>query len=487
MKHPVIALAIGLVTAHAGVATAPALAAETLTFAGALQRTVDTYPSLPAAEKRVARAREEIGAVESTLGWNLGASAGLSRDTSFLGLPSDRVETGANLERQLEGGGSVGVNASLAHEDASQSFSPLLPNPADTLGLDLSYRQPLARGAGNPEYQQGLASARAGVDLSRADRSALYDELARETADLFYAAALTRARIENARLSIDRAERLKRFLQDNLRLGIAEEKDMLQAEARLRTRRAELEALKVTWNQQRASLNRLMGRPWEAEFVPAVDAGAAAPLPPLPALIEQAESRDPDLARGRARVRIAEATIERSRDARQDVIDVVYSVGTRSRSGDTADGSLNDDDVVGGVRLEYSRALDRRGVDAALNQAQLDRDIALQDMEVVRRNLRYRISGLTAEIDAAHSALRSYRSSLAAENAKLDEAIERYRTGRIDTSELIQFENDLHTVELLSEQQAIDLARKHTELALLTGRLWGNINAPALQAGEATP
>jgi outer membrane protein TolC len=223
------------------------------------------------------------------------------------------------------------------------------------------------------------------------------------------------------------------------------------------------------------------------EFTPAVDAGADAPLPPLSALIEQAEAYNPDLARGRARVRIAEAAIERSRDARQDLIDVVYSLGTRSRSGDTSDGSVSDDDVIGGVQLEYSRALDRRGVDAALNQAQLDRDIALQEMEVVRRNLSYRISGLTAEIDAAHSALRSYRASLAAENAKLNEAIERYRTGRIDTSELIQFENDLHTVELLSEQQAIDLARKRIELALLTGRLWDHINAPALRAGEAAP
>jgi outer membrane protein TolC len=487
MKTPVTGLLVGLSTVLAASLGGPADAAQTMTLAAVLQRAVDSYPSLPTADKRVARARDEIGAVESELGWNLGASAGLSRDASFLGLPTDRAEASTSLQRQLESGGSIGVSADYTHEDLSQSLSPSLPNPTDTVGLDLSYRRPLARGAGNPDYQQGLVSAQGAVELSRADRIAAYDALARETVDLFYAAALTRARIKNAKLTIDRAERLKRFVRDNMRLGIAEDKDMLQAEARLRSRRAELEALAVTWSQQRASLNRLMGRPWEAELVPAVDANAATALPPLPTLIEQAEAHSPDLARGRAQVRIAEASIERSRDARQDVIDLVYSIGTRSRSGDTADGTQNDDDVIGGVRVEYSRALDRRGVDAALNQAQLDRDIALQDMEVARHNLRYRVSGLTAEVEAARAALHSYRASLRTEKAKLNEAIERYRGGRIDTAELIQFENDLHTVELATEQQAVDLGRRHTELALLTGRLWDGINAPALRAEATAP
>ncbi len=456
-----------------------AAATERLTFEQVLQRALDTYPALRIAELQLERARQENARVESQLGWNLGAQAGASRDVSIIFTPTDRTDVSANVSRKLSSGASIDIGAGLTREETTETFTPLIPNPSTTGAVDLSYRQPLARGAGNPSYNQGLVTAEAQVRIADADRRAAHDRLARQTADLFYAAGTTAARINNAERAIDRARRLKRFIQYNARLGLAERKDLLRIEAELRTRVAERRGLLVLWRQQRTSLNRLMGRPWDTELEPLIGDIFPPVTEDFSALLAEAERHSPDLLRNRAQVRATEAAIARSRDAQRDNVDLVLSLGNRTRSGDVLGDTIGDSEIVGALRLEYNRSLDRRGVDAEVRQALLDRDIALQDIKVVRHDLSYGLSGLLTEIDAGRTALRSYRARLAAERAKLADAEKRYRQGRIDTDRLIDFEGDLYAAELSLEQQLVELARRYTDLELLRGTLWRAITPRA--------
>ncbi|HEY8555672.1 MAG TPA: hypothetical protein VIL43_14185, partial [Burkholderiales bacterium] len=62
----------------------------------------------------------------------------------------------------------------------------------------------------------------------------------------------------------------------------------------------------------------------------------------------------------------------------------------------------------------------------------------------------------------------------------LEEATQRYRTGRADTAELIQFENDYEVAALAVAQQTIELARRRVELARLSGALWADVTLPPL-------
>jgi outer membrane protein TolC len=458
----------------------PAMAAEPLRLEQVLARVLATYPSLQVAALQLERARLEQVRVESTLGWNLGAQAGVARDTGLFGGTVDRTDAGASLNRALKSGGTVGLQGSYATEDSTTTISPLLPNPLDTGRVDLSYRQPWGRGADNPEYAQGLRSAQAGVIVADASEQALRDQIARQTADLYYAAALTQARFASAQAAIARAERLLKYTRANTSLGLTETKDVLQAEAQLRTQLAEQDALQTAWAQQRTTLNRLMGREWDIEFQPVVQATPVAA--DLPAVWSEALAYSPELKRAQARIELAEAAIERARDARRDRLDLVYSVGSRSRSGDTLAGtSVSEADVVGGVRAEYSRALDRRGADATLTQAHLDRDAARAEQRLIEEDVRYNAASLLAEIHAARVAFDSARARLVAEEKKLDEAQQRYRRGRTDTARIIDFERELSAAQLAVEQQRIEFARRRTALDVLRGAFWNAV------AREGTP
>lgn len=464
------------------VAGAPA-AAETLTFGETLRRIVALDATLAIAQYRVERAREEIARVETQLTWNASGQGGVGRDLSLFGTPTERADASLGADRRLSFGPQIGASAGYTREDATTSFSPLVPNPSESTRADVFWRQPLARGFGNPQYNEGRNIAEAEVQATTADRIAAFDNLARRAADVYFAAAYTRARLRNAEGAAVRAERLLGYVRGNQRLGIAEQQDRLQAEAQLAGRRAEREALWLAWVQSRTVLNRLLVRTWDAELDLVLPVTTAVPSPET--LRPAAEEHSPELVRLNARVQQAEAVIARNRDSARDQLDAVLSAGSRTFSGDTAAGSVSNSEPVGSLRLEYRGFLGTSAADIELNQAFIDRTIALRQLADARLDLDYTVFGLSAELKAAQVAEAEARARMAAEAAKMDEATRRYRTGRTTTTELIQFENDGRLAELLADQQTIELARRLTEAEIVRGAYWNELGqtpaAPGVQ------
>jgi len=466
-----------------GAFSAP-LAAQSLTYNEMLRRVVTVDASLDVARFQLERAREEIAKVETQLAWTLGAQGGAGRDLSTFGLLTDRRDLSASADKRMSFGTQVGVGAGYQRDDSVTTISPLLPNPSEVTRADISLRQPLARGFGNPAYQEGRLIAEADAAASAADRTATFDQVARRAADVYYSAAFTFARLRNAEAAIARAERLREYVINNQRLGIAEEKDRLQADAQLTGARADREALVVAWTQQRTTLNRLMESAWDAPIEPVLAPLVARDLPAPDALQKQALQHSPDLARLQARVSRSESVIERSRDAARDQLDAVFSVGTRNVTGETGTfGSVDATERVGSVRLEYRGVAGQSAADVEVNQAMLDRSIALRQLESARLDLEYSVSGLRAQVEVARVAYEQAQARVKAERAKVNEATVRYRTGRSDTQQLIQFENDARLAELLADQQAIELARRIVELETVRGSYWGELG-PGVIAKE---
>jgi len=463
----------------AGLGLATAAGAETLTYGNVLQRVIARDASLDVARLQLERARVEVDRIESQLAWTLNGQAGRSHDLSAFGIPSDRSDASLSLEKRLSFGSRVGASGSYVYEDAEGTISPLFANPSTTTRADVFWRQPLARGFGNADYREGRAQAEAGIAAARADRIAVFDQLARRTADVYYTAAFTHARLASAGEAIVRSERLKEYVLRNVRLGVAEEKDRLQAEAVLSARRAERDAVQLAWVQHRTTLNRLLERDWNAELVPVLPASAE--LPPVDALQAEAERHSPELMRYAAQERQADAVIGYSRDRARDQFDAVLSLGRRNISGDTIapPGSVDISEPAASLRLEYRATLGRSAADADLSQAYTQRAIAQRQLAAVRTDLEYRIQGLRAELDSARSAFVQAQARVQAERAKMDEASVRYRRGRSDTAQLVQFENDLRAAELVADQQAAELARRQVELDILRGALWEQLGVPA--------
>jgi len=92
--------------------------------------------------------------------------------------------------------------------------------------------------------------------------------------------------------------------------------------------------------------------------------------------------------------------------------------------------------------------------------------------------LNYQVNGLLSEISAIKAALTDSETRLVSEQNKYKEGNSRYRTGRTDISELIQFENDLRLAQLGVDIKRIELIGKHAEVELLRGSGWSEIEAP---------
>ena len=454
---------------------------EKLTLEQVLQKVVDHYPSLKTAAIQVERARQSSKKVDSQLGWQLGAQTGIARDVSLFGTPIDVIDVGGSLSRTLESGSTLSIEAGARRDDSEDIFSPVIPNPATSTSVDFRFRQPLAKGSDNPQHAEGLASAQAEVSASMAESAALYDQIASQVIDLYVSTATIQARIQNKERAVIRARRLQDFIKDRASLGVSEDKDILQVDAQLNSLRAELSALQTSWKKQLISLNRLMGREWSSELVTSQLTETDAPTADFNVLFKLVKERNPKVHGINARLELADSAIRRRRDERENNIDLVWHVGNRTQDGDTGLGNSSESEVIGGIRLEFSQSVDKSGVDAELYQAQLERSAALQDKRQLIEDLEYELSSLLAEIKTNKDAVNAYKLSVNSEKKKLDDAVERYRTGRTDTDLLIQFEDQLSQAEFLLELQRLELMKRQYSLQLLLGKLWESITLPEFE------
>ena len=100
-------------------------------------------------------------------------------------------------------------------------------------------------------------------------------------------------------------------------------------------------------------------------------------------------------------------------------------------------------------------------------------------------DLRYDAASLLAELKAIQATITAYRRSVKSEHAKLDEAEQRYRKGRITIDQVIQFENQTAASELGLVLQRIDYQRSLSRLELLRGTLWNAVNLITFNQSDA--
>lgn len=449
-----------------------------------MQRVLDRYPSLKVSEMEVAQAAEQRQQVESSLGWILNSAAGVTHDLTGLGTPSDRMDVSSSIGRQLKSGASLSLSGSYRYEDSSLTFSPSLPNPAHTTRLDLSYRLPLSQGEGNPLYTEGLVSASAGHDLAKANQLLTRITLAEKVKDLFYSSAVTRARLDNAKQAVQRARKLAVYINKNFKLGLSEDKDQLQVKAQVHSKLADLSAIKLQWKQQQTSLNRLMLEDWEQAIRPILILVENNKFYNLVELINETETYHPAVKVSKAQLQIAQSQIDSAQDSKKDSLDLVVSVGSRTSDGNNSKGgTVSEQDWAGAVSLQYKHLFDDKGVSSKYKQAQLGRNIALQNIQKTNNDIRYTVSGLVAEIKAAKLAVKSARQKLNSESLKLKEAEHRFRSGRANTAQLIQFQNEYSFAQLSFQNQKIDLNNRIIALQIFTGQFWNELANQPLQHG----
>lgn len=454
-----------------------------LTIYQVMQRVLDRYPSLKISGMEVAQAAEERQQIESSLGWILNSAVGVTHDLTGLGTPSDRLDVSSSISRQLKSGATLSLSGGYSYEDSSLTFSPILPNPAHTTRLDLSYRVPLSKGQGNPLYTEGVTSAEAGHKLAKANQLLTQITLAERVKDLFYASALTLAKLDNAKQAVQRSKNLEAYINKNVKLGLSEDKDQLQAKAQTDSKIAELSAIQLQWKQQQSSLIRLMLEEVGHEIYPLLITSSKSNYD-LIALIKSTEDYHPMVKISQANLEIADSQINSTSDTKKDSLDLVMSVGSRTSDGtNSSGGTVSEKDWAGAISLEYKHLFDDKGVSSKYKQAQLEKNIALQNIRQTNDDIRYTVSGLVAEIKAAKLAVKTAYKKLKSESLKLKEAEHRFRSGRADTAQLIQFQNEYSFAQLAYQNQKIDMNNRIIALQIFTGQFWNKLSNQYVQHG----
>ena len=456
-----------------------------LTIYQVMQRVLDRYPSLKISELEVSQAAEQRQQIESSLGWILNSAAGVTHDLTALGTPSDRLDVTGSIARQLKSGATLSLSGGYRYEDSSLSFSPALPNPAHTTRLDLSYRMPLSKGEGNPLYTEGVISAEMGHQLAKANLLLTRITLAEKVKDLFYASALTRARLDNANQAVQRARKLESYINKNFKLGLSEDKDKLQARAQTDSKIADLSAIQLQWKQQQSSLIRLMLEEIGQEIFPSLILTKYSDDFDLVELITSTEIYHPAIKISQAKLEMAESKISTTLDNKKDSLDLVLSVGSRTSDGNNSSGgTVSEQDWAGAISIEYKHLFDDKGVSSKFKQAQLEKNIALQNIRKTNDDIRYTVSGLVAEIKAAKLAVQTASKKLKSESLKLKEAEYRFRSGRADTAQLIQFQNEYSFAQLAYQNQKVGMHNRIIALQIFTGQFWDKLASQNIQHGD---
>jgi outer membrane protein TolC len=453
--------------------------AEPLTMERILQKVVNHYPSLKIASMQVEKASKETLRVNSQFGWQLSGQSGISHETSLLGTGVDRMMVGGGAVKKLDSGDILTLTGSLRLDNEENTIFPTQPDPSTNLDFEVNYRKALGKGADNLDYALAATQATVGTQMAQAQQRVQYDQIASQVLALYLQAVITHKQIENVEISIQHSLRLDKFVKSRLGLGISESKDELQVTAQLNGLRAKLKGLQLQWVQQEITLNRLMGLPWNSQLEINLSNSELTQPDLLDNYVAEATLYSPELTIIDSELTLADTLIRSKSNNRKDKLDLVGFIGNEYSSGPAMGSTTTISEPTIGLRIEYQASLDRSGYDAELSQAYLDRSIALQKRLDTKERIYYQLASLLAEIRESKAAHAAAQLSMQSEQAKLTEAEQRYRKGRIEIDRLIQFESQLTESKLAVALQQVELERRAQQLALLRGAIWKKIELPA--------
>jgi outer membrane protein TolC len=154
----------------------------------------------------------------------------------------------------------------------------------------------------------------------------------------------------------------------------------------------------------------------------------------------------------------------------------VFSLGARTLYGDSQTDNVSEEDYAAQLKFEYQYDLGNDAYTSRIEKAKRDKDITLQEMRLNKDEVKYQLTSLQDRIKKQRSLIEKLKQHNKVSAKKYNEAMARYRQGRIDTTKLIQFENDLHLANLDLSSAQTELSKSETSLALLVGDLLSQLN-----------
>ncbi len=449
-------------------------AAETIeTFESFIQNVLKNHESLKIAKRNIIKTRGDIDAIESKLGWNLFASSAVNRSRSFFGAISTQSNLALGINKIFQSGDSIELASNYSIDDSEFVIINSQANPISTTRLDVNYRIPLFQNKNYNQYLLDETSVALKYKESRNSQLITRDEIIVQAIELYFGAAVLVARLKTAKQSIARAKKLKAHIQKNIDLGILEKGEILQSNAQLYNLQGQYQELKLVWEQSEIAINRLLGNPWDAGFTPRVRISKYKEYN-FDSISRNVRQYNPELKILNLNLKLIDSIIALNTDNTRSKLDLVFTIGSLKTQGPSGIGTINDTDVIGGVKLEYNQALDERGVNNKLYQSQLDKLNIETGISKLETDLNYDSYSLVSNIKRASKINNNYQKRHKQEIEKYKDIVRRYRAGRADTNIVIQFENERTQAELVYNTQIILREKTISLLKLKQGILVKN-------------
>lgn len=464
----------------------PPLAAAELTLSDVLQRTLAQHPDLSLSHIGTAMAETDAMRIEGMLDPQVKGAIGYSDEKTPTTSPFAATRTNisrlsGSITKPLQDGSSL--TGMLNYNRAELTYPSSVPptfqstlNPAYQNQIDLIYRYPLMRGHGNPAYHQSALATENDIAGTRWQTEMIREQLAEQAISRFYQMAANEISLKLAHDAVRRAERLLEYQKMREQFGLIERAEALQAEALLATRKMELAQAAATLQLSRTALNRLM---LEA---PGNDITVSTDLydtrihtpPPLEALMMEATTKRPVFKMLDAQLAANSARLIAAQDTHDAQVDLVGQLGTRaltSTAGKAVGNGLNLNDRFASVSIELSDTIGGNTTRAAIRRAELARQKARIEKEQAMEVLQTTLADLHTQLQTSLLTIDAAEKRATAEKRKFDAEIKRYREGRSNTANIVQFEGELRSAELQAMLQHITAMMAKSRLDLARGIL----------------
>lgn len=459
------------------------LQAQSISFSDVLAAVYAKHPDLKQSNLQLQMRKTERDGVEGALETRYGGSAGLSDEkkpvTNIFSSNGTSVAFFSGQVSQPFADGGV-LTATLNYNRAELSYPSNVPanfqstpNPVFKHQIDLIYRYPLAKGAGNPSYQFQKEASMQDMEAAKWQVRMLKEQLANQAIGAYFQLKLDNLSLRLAKDALQRAHELLAYQKQRESFGLIEKADRLQTEALVAARQSQLSQAKAARNMAQTNLNRLMYQDANIRLEPQADAIVLKGGSNEDMLKRVAYNR-PVFKMLDAQYAAVESRLGLAKDSDAYQLDVVGQIGSRALdgSGGAALGQgLTLDDRFVAVRVEFSDSWQHTSGAAAIQRQML----ALENINVERHKMMENFATDIAIISETQRSgevtLQALQQQVIAERKKFAAESKRYQEGRGSTAIAIQFEGDLRAAELRSVIQKVGLEQAAFRLALTLGEL----------------
>jgi len=415
-----------------GASTATAQAPRAVTLAEALRLAASHDPNVVQAQGNLRSAGSGVRAAKSQYLPSLTASSnGGSSFTDGPGRPDP-------------------ITGAIVSGQSSQSLSMGLSSDVD---LFTGFRRGGDVKAANAREEGAAAS----VDESMA-RSAL------ETSGDFFSALASRELVEARKRSVARAEQQLSIAVAKLTTRSANVADSLRAVVQLGEARLNLASEEASLARAEASLARRIG--FRGRVAAMEDSSLIVPGPPLDtaAIMAEAITRGPAVRRTEASVRGAEGSLS---SAKSSYWPQLRLSGNYAYAGRRTDSLYNQRNITLGLSWPLFNRFQR---EQQVSERQTTLDTEIARAEDAKREISANLTTQFAALDAARERIALTRLSVQAAQADVTVALERYRLGSINITELNAAEGGLTRAEEAAVSARFEYLRAKSQIEAILGR-----------------